>query len=353
MSAIGAYYELVASHCSAPAQLPVPSGSTSPGLLPFHALWQRPTVIADANALIQDVIRRSRNRFSLMPLLAQYRLINLLTAEHVDAKVYEHLPRACQNAHADPSIATKIYETQYRPLLRLVAVGDLMADDERVRAVALVDEEDVPIAQLGVLLAPSLVLTQDAHLLAAGIGVKAWADALVLIKRLVELHMSMWGAAHGLALPGVLAVHGIAKLVRLLERSEVALGIALLVILFRHQLKNALTWLKEAGALAFERALSLLALTFERRDDIQSQLRTTLVPPHESEALEVAIAQLLLQHDQPVGAAAIHAALPYSSRRLELDELMRVLRLQPAFRLVPGRGWTLGQMAEHEARRTG
>ena len=70
----------------------------------------------------------------------------------------------------DLAAATQAHETILRPLLRLVAVGDLMLDDPRARAVALVDEEDRAVAQLAVLLAPSMVLTMDKHLIAAPAG---------------------------------------------------------------------------------------------------------------------------------------------------------------------------------------
>jgi hypothetical protein len=125
----------------------------------------RPAVLPDANALISDAIHRWRFGFSLMPLLAEQNIISLATAAHIDEKVYARLPLACGNAHADPDAVREVYETRHRPLLRLVSVGELMRHDERVGAVALADPEDVPLAQLGVLLAPALVLTRDKHLL--------------------------------------------------------------------------------------------------------------------------------------------------------------------------------------------
>jgi hypothetical protein len=131
-----------------------------------HPTDRRPAVIADANALISDSIRRTRGLFNIMPFLAERKLISLLTAEHIDEKVYARLPEACNNAHADRAAATHAYETVHRPLLRLVRVGHLMLGDPRVATVALADSEDVPVAQLGVLLAPivgdhGFLLTSD------------------------------------------------------------------------------------------------------------------------------------------------------------------------------------------------
>ena len=72
-----------------------------------------------------------------------------------------------------------VYETHYRPLLWLAGVGELMVGDERVGMAAVAEEEDTPVSRLGVLVAPALVLTWDARLVDAGIGVNAWAGAVV------------------------------------------------------------------------------------------------------------------------------------------------------------------------------
>jgi hypothetical protein len=96
-------------------------------------------VIADANALIADAMRRTRGLFNILPFLAERGLIRLLTSEHIDEKVYARLPEACRNAHVDLAAATHAYETVHRPLLRLVDVGEWMLDDRRVRSVRLAD----------------------------------------------------------------------------------------------------------------------------------------------------------------------------------------------------------------------
>jgi hypothetical protein len=83
-----------------------------------HPRDQRPAVVADANALIADSVRRARGLFSLMPFLAERKLINLLTAEHIDAKVYERLPEVCEHCHVDLADAVRAYEMVHRPLLR-------------------------------------------------------------------------------------------------------------------------------------------------------------------------------------------------------------------------------------------
>lgn len=307
----------------------------------------RPAVVADANALIADAIRRSQGRFTLMPFLAERRLIQLVTVEHIDEKVYARLPVACKNTHADLPAATAAYENLHRPLLRFVSTGELMAHDPRIGAVALADEEDAPLAQLAVLLAPSLVLTQDHHLLDAGFGKREWADALVQMKELIELDEMMWSATDGVVITGALTIHGVGGLVNLLRRSELVLGIVLglsiaLGYQYRRQLRGAPARLRERSAPVVDRALASMAGAFERREAADERVRPTLVTPSEAERLEAVVARVLLQCPEPLGAAAVHARLAYPWREATVKQVMAVLREQPAFELVRGRGWMLG-----------
>jgi hypothetical protein len=310
----------------------------------------RPTVVPDANALISDAIRRWRFGFTLMPFLAEQNVIALATAAHIDDKVYARLPEACHNAHADLDAVTDVYETRHRPLLRLVSFGELMLHDDRVGAVALADAEDVPLAQLGVLLAPALVLTRDKHLLGAGIGVREWADALVKLKELMELERAMWSAADGALITGSLTFYGVRGVIRALMRSELALGLALgaafgLGLFYREELADTTRRLKERAAPVVERAMDSMSLAVERWEAADSRVRPTLVRPHPTESLQATVAHTLLPAGNPLPAATIQGRLPYQWRDAAEEQLMGVLREQPAFELVRGRGWTLGHRA--------
>jgi hypothetical protein len=226
-------------------------------------------------------------------------------------------------------------------------MGELMADDARVGAVALADEEDMPLAQLAVLLAPSLVLTQDHHLLDAGLGKREWADALVQMKELIELDQMMWSAADGVVITGALTITGVSGLVNLLRRSELVLGIVLglsiaLGYQYRRQLREAPARPKERSAPVIDRVLAGMASGFERWEAADNRVRPTLVAPSEVERLQAVVARLLLQCPEPVGAADVHARLPYPWREVTVKQVMAVLREQPAFELVRGRGWMLG-----------
>ena len=311
------------------------------GLLPRG---YRPAVVADANALISDAIHRWRFGFSLMPFLAEHKIISLATAAHIDEKVYARLPLACRNARADFDAVTNVYETHHRPLLRLVSVGDLMLHDERVGAVALADPEDVPLAQLGVLLAPALVLTRDKHLLGAGIGVREWADALVKLKELMELEQAMWGLADGVLITGGLTFYGVRGLIRALLGSELALGLALGVALglglfYREELAGNSRRLKQRAAPVVERVVDGMSVAVERWEVADGRVRPTLVRPHPTETLEATVARTLLQSADPLPATTILSLLPHPWRENGEEQLRTVLREQPAFELVRGRRW--------------
>lgn len=317
-------------------------------MLAVHPSARRPAVIADANALIADSVRRTRRPFAILPFLAERRLITLVTAEHIDAKVYARLPRACRKGPGELAAATYAYETYYRPLLRLVDVGALMLNDPRVRSVELVDREDTPVAQLGVLLAPSLVLTWDAHLLDADIGSHDWANALVLLKQLVELDMMMRGAGGTVVAAAGLTVQGVAGLVRQLRRSELVLGILIGLSLalgyqYREQLRAAPQRLKQAGGPLIEQLLAGISDVVERRQRTAQRLHGTLVSPPAALTLEAEVARALIPADQPLPAAAVHSRLPFAWRvEVTVEQVMSVLRNSPPFELVRGRGWALG-----------
>lgn len=325
--------------------------ATTPGEhLGLRPRGYRPAVVVDANALISDAMHRWRFGFSLMTFLAEQSVIALATSAHIDEKVYAKLPVACRNSHADLDAVTQVYATRHRPLLRLVSVGELMLHDERVGAVALADPEDVPLVQLGVLLAPALVLTRDKHLLGAGIGVREWADALSKLKELMELEQAMWNAADAVLITGGLTFYGVCGLIRALLRSELALGLALGVALglglfYGDELAGGFRRLKEHATPVVERAMDGISAAVERWEAADGRVRPTLVRPHPTESLEATVARALLSSADPLPAAAIQIRLPYPWRDTPVEEVMWVLRENPEFEVVRGRGWTLGHHA--------
>ncbi len=265
--------------------------------------------------------------------------------------MYTRLPEACRNSHTDFAAATQAYETILRPLLRLVAVGDLMLDDPRVSAVALVDAEDRAVAQLAVLLAPSMVLTMDKHLIAAGLGVREWADALHKLKHLAEVDDLVWGTASGAAIAVYLSIGGVVQFGRLLARSPIALGLTLGAVLsallfYRDEVRAWPGRVRERAGPALDKAAVKTAELFERRDAMHQLIEPKLVLPMPDEILEAMVARVLIQRREPLRGDQVHAQLPYAWRKAyEVEDVMDVLRSEPPFRLVRGRGWLFGRPA--------
>lgn len=292
--------------------------------------------------------------FSILPLLAERKLITLVAPVHIETKVRLRLPEVATRTGADPDRALEVWETVHRPLMRFVEVGDLMIGDERVSRVALKDEEDVPVAQLGVLLAPSLVLTRDRHLTKAGIGERQWADALLVMRDLAELDGLMYGTAQGAVLATRLTGLALTEFSSFLRRSEVGIGVTLGVATFaalhlRPQLQATVVRLRNNGGPALERALGGMADAFERREAVDRRLQPTLVKCVGDDIPAAAVARLLAERWVPTPMATLHAALAARGSRLTVDQIAQSLRAEAAFHLVRGRGWQLGRVSTGSA----
>jgi hypothetical protein len=178
--------------------------------------------------------------------------------------------------------------------------------------------------------------------------VQDWADALVLVKELAELDEMMWAGTRGLTLTSILSAQGVSGLVRLLRRSELALGVVIGLALglgyhFRAQLKAAPKRLKQfTSGPEFQNAMLHVADLFEKRDTTERRVQGTLVPPNPEESLEAMVARVLLQQDHPLAARDVHTRLPAAWSERGVEEVMRVLRENEPFELMRGRGWVRG-----------
>lgn len=183
-------------------------------------------VVADANALFQDALRRTRDGFTVLTFLAEQGSIVILTPGHVPSKARHHLPRMATGSKIDEELVMGVWERVYEPLVRFIDVpASLCSTDPRVEAIR--DPEDVPFAQLAVAVAPCLFLTRDHHLHDAQIGTERWVDALLILGGLIELELVFYGSAKFAVALGYVVVRMLGDGVRLLCRSPVAIGVAI------------------------------------------------------------------------------------------------------------------------------
>ena len=128
-------------------------------------------VIVDADGLIEDLMRYADDKGSSLLRAAFLGSARLYATEAILDEVDEHLPEVAARKVRDIDRLRATFQQVYLPYLRLVDVGDLSSEDERVRALELEDPDDVDAAKLAILLAPSFLLTCDRDLLRHGLGV--------------------------------------------------------------------------------------------------------------------------------------------------------------------------------------
>jgi hypothetical protein len=328
------------------------AGETSTALL-FPEAWgslsashPRHLVVADANALFQDTLRRATDGFTAMTFLAERGSITLLSAAHVPAKAQEHLPEMAADAGISEELVMGTWRTVHEPLTRFVSVpASLCAKDLRVAAVR--DPEDVAFAQLAVAVGPSLLLTRDHHLHNAGIGTEQWVETLLILGSLIELELVFFGSTKLALACGYLLAKMAVEGVRFLCRSPVAFGVALgagvlLVSQDRQSLARHTTKARQSLATASSRALDLVAPHFERRLEAQAHLGTTLVAPMDPSSAESICARELAISSRGLGAADLLLPLRRAGYDYALADLESKLAAHPSF-IPEGEGtWVLG-----------
>lgn len=127
-------------------------------------------IVLDSGVIYDDIVHRLRRpeKSCVLVTSAQSGAVRLLAGDHVFDEIYDSL-----DGHERRGISRRdliaCFERVYLPHLRFVATP-LWPIPERVVRVAAADPDDVQTAMLALLLAPSLVLAVDPHLVEAGFG---------------------------------------------------------------------------------------------------------------------------------------------------------------------------------------
>lgn len=318
-----------------------------PDVLALAPSRRRRPVVVDANALIEDVLWRSRTDFSALTFLGQMELAALVAPVHVLDEVREHLPAVALRTGCPVELAVEVFETVHVPLMRFVEVPRELPEDSRVADVASRDADDVPLAYLATLVAPAVVLTRDRHLTRAGFGQSDWLNTILLLRRLAELDAMVWGGSRlawlSLYLPA-LAARGFA---RQLMRSEVALGLTFGLIVgaglyLRPQLRSAATnaWGRVEPVVADLAEATMRG--YEARAEAEQALEARLVAPVGQATPASTAARYLTVQSQPVPSKRIHAWLVEHGHDISPATTGQMLRAHPSFVPVRGRGFQLG-----------
>jgi hypothetical protein len=214
--------------------------------------------------------------------------------------------------------------------------------------VAGLDCEDAPLAQLATLLAPTVVLTRDHHLISAGLGHADWLTTVLLLGELAQLDALMWGGSRAVWLGLYLSGFGIGAIGQQLVQSQLAVGIAIAMIvgaavLFGSELRATASdaWSRVAPLL--ERLLDETTKAFERRADAQQALGSRLVSATPPIAPAASAARLLIERWDPIPSEEVHQRLLRCGHDISLSATRTMLWDHPAFVGVPGRGYQLGR----------
>lgn len=187
----------------------VPRVNAHPGS-PFHV---HPCV-ADAMTLIQDVMRNVTDgqQTALMGAV-EVGTIRLLCTEKVGAEVEEHLEEICIARGVDVDAAWEVWDLDHWPHLWVVNLPVGTVVDPRVNLVALEDPDDVPTAELALLLAAT-VLSDDQHLTRPGIAKPNWLSFAIHGRRAARTDENLYYAGMGTTFIGRLGFEAIKLAVR-------------------------------------------------------------------------------------------------------------------------------------------
>ena len=325
-----------------------PLRSVGPAGLAVHVGEPIPAIL-DTNVILRDMAHRVRKgKPTFLWLAGRAGTIRLFASEHVCDEIDEHLVAFAKKRNLSASVLASLWQDHYAPHIRFVDAGQLKVDDPRVSAVALSDPDDVPTAVLALMLAPSLVLSDDRKdLVAPGIAAPDWFGAVrfgMVVVRGDALMTGVW-------VFGVLGVEGVRAAARLgsrLVRSPLGffgflLAAALLTRTLRSRSLSEET-MKQFKEVAGRALLGGLRVMAEREQGIRDLDQVAVGPPDErglvrSVCRELGLARVPLSRTKLVEALRLYG---FGSRTL-LTEVRELLESNPAFVEVSPRRWQLGR----------
>jgi len=211
-------------------------GTQSIGITKFMPGVVMPVVV-DTNVLIEDLLRRSDGKHSSLLVAAAVGSARIYATQSILAELDRNLPGIARERGRDLTRLREVLAQDYLPHLRVVYVGDLHSEDDRVKALALEDADDVGPAKLALLLSPSFLLTTDKDHLRHGLGVfyeptenkTGWTFGAVALQDrgiIIGLMAGGEGGAMGGLLAGELAVDA----AKAIAKNEKLMTVGLFVI---------------------------------------------------------------------------------------------------------------------------
>jgi hypothetical protein len=166
---------------------------------------------------------------------------------HVIEEVDQHLAERALEEGLDPPEVVGVWEELLRPHLRVVDLAVREHLDPRLRGVLADDPDDLPTAALALLVAPAVVLSDDADLVDNGFAGQAWwtqaaGDVLIVAEADGQV-VSVIGSG-GLATMAV--GYGVAGVVRAVRRAPLVAATVAVIILagsYQYSVRLDAPWL--------------------------------------------------------------------------------------------------------------
>lgn len=190
--------------------------------------WDRLPIVLDTSILVNECVRAARGSGGSL-LLGSRRegQTHLYATERVRREVERHLARRAMQARVDPSVAERVWITQFLPAIRFVDVEAARSPlGSAAKTLAARHPSDLPTVILAELIAPCLIFARDKDLIEIGATRQGWETVVHNAAQAAELQYLLSGGTATVMLTGTLGFEAGATLWRLSKASPV---LALLV----------------------------------------------------------------------------------------------------------------------------
>jgi hypothetical protein len=350
----------------------LPTGTPLEGfrrLVPIEARPYMPKIrcgILDTNVVLNNIACdvRTYPRPTAIRLLVALGVLRPYVGPHVIGEVEEHLDRYMLERRLNPVFARSIWEREYRPRLWVCDPGVLWRQDSRVATLAARDPDDLPTAQLAILLGQK-ALSEDPDLTEYGLASgEPWLKLVFATGSVARGETVDLGVMIGASI-SMQAVGDAARAARQLAatpRGEWTLvvlgaGLALVVLgvfVLRHLHEPSRRWIDENTRRGVHLlvsggkvAIGAYATVSISRMHGEVDLRVGVVAEAHSPSPIQRAARMLAMAEAPISTRDVAAVLWGYKRvpRAALQRSRALLESTPAFVEVAQDRWQLGRLA--------
>jgi hypothetical protein len=303
--------------------------------------------VVDADALLSSIENQCRTgQRSRILRIAEARTCCAYAEDHVYGETYRGIHKMARSSPVSVNQMQRCFEEDYLPVLRWVKSSGGSTNDERVSQV--IDETDVPTAEVASLIAPCLVLSGDKHLRDPGIAPAHWRDAAGYGTQIVRAAAEQEGLIIAVGIPPVAMVGGGIKLGKAVGlRPWLSVGIMLLIAYFilkdsdrRERIGNTLGPLIEGFVELMNRADA-------REEEAIRELKGLMFQPT-APTVKQQVATVLARSREPLLAKELHQTVEevfISDAIPTLAEVRGTLKDSSEFVVVERYRWQLGGLA--------